>query len=54
MGKNKSEKLKKALSKALRQNRRVPIFAIAKTARRVTRNNKQRNWKRNKLKVRVD
>lgn len=54
MGKNKSRALKKTLSKALQQNRRVPLFAIAKTARRVTRNPKQRHWKVRKLKVKVE
>lgn len=54
MGSNKSRELKKKLSKALQQNRRVPLFAIAKTAKRVTRNPKQRHWKVRKLKVKVD
>lgn len=54
MGKNKSHQLKKKLSKALQQNRRVPLFAMAKTARRVTRNVKARHWKSRKLKIKVD
>lgn len=51
MARNKSEKKKKILSKALRQNRRVPIFVIAKTARRVMRNVKQRHWRVRKMKI---
>lgn len=54
MGKNKSHELKKKLGKALQQNRRVPLFAMAKTARRVTRNVKSRHWKNKKLKIKVD
>ncbi len=54
MGKNKSHQLKKKLGKALQQNRRVPLFAMAKTARRVTRNPKARHWKTRKLKIKVD
>jgi len=51
MSRNKSEKKKMILAKALKQNRRVPIFVIAKTARRVMRNVKQRHWRMRKLKV---
>ncbi len=53
MGSNKSSNLKAVLSKALSQNRRVPLFVIAKTKRRVSRNVKQRNWRSSKLKVKV-
>ncbi len=51
MSSNKSQKKKLVLAKKLRQNRRVPIFVMAKTARRVTRNTEARNWRRRKLKV---
>lgn len=51
MARNKTRTVKKKLSKALQQNRRVPIFAMAKTNRRVTRNVKQRHWKTSKLKT---
>lgn len=49
----KSAEKKRALAKKLRQNRRIPIFVIAKTARRRTRNPKTRNWRRQKLKLKV-
>jgi len=39
------------LGKALKQNRRIPIFVMAKTARRVIRNVKQRHWRTRKMKV---
>ncbi|HLD62968.1 MAG TPA: 50S ribosomal protein L39e [Candidatus Norongarragalinales archaeon] len=51
MSRNKSEKKKTILAKALKQNRRMPIFVIAKTARRVMRNVKQRHWRTRKLKL---
>ncbi|NUN11438.1 50S ribosomal protein L39e [Candidatus Micrarchaeota archaeon] len=54
MGSRKSPAKKKVLSKALKQNRRIPIFVIAKTGRKVSRNTKSRNWRFKKLKVKVD
>lgn len=51
MSRNKSSEKKKVLSKALKQNRRVPIFVIAKSARRVMRNVKQRHWRGRKIDV---
>ena len=53
MASNKSRERKKALVKASKQNRRVPIFAMAKTNRRYTRNPKSRNWKFRKLKLKI-
>ncbi len=53
MAKNKSRERKKTLVKAGRTNRRVPVFAMAKTNRRYTRNPKARNWKTRKLKLKV-
>ena len=38
------------MGKKLRQNRRVPIFVMARTKRRVTRNNRSRSWRTRKLK----
>jgi large subunit ribosomal protein L39e len=49
MPKVKSEKVKKMLGKAARRNRRIPIFVVAKTKRKVTSNPRQRNWRRSKL-----
>jgi len=40
--------------KAAAQNRRVPLFVVAKTARRTRTNPKQRHWRRSKLKLKVD
>ncbi|MBI5036099.1 50S ribosomal protein L39e [Candidatus Micrarchaeota archaeon] len=54
MTSNKSQAKKKKLVKAMKQNRRVPIFAMAKTNRRYRQNPKQRHWKRTKLKIRDD
>ena len=53
MSSNKSKEKKNVLSKHLRQNRRVPIFVVARTARRVSRNVKARNWRTSKLKIKV-
>ncbi len=53
MGSNKSSKVKGVLSKALSQNRRIPLFVIARTKRKVSRNVKQRNWRSSKLKVKA-
>ncbi|MFH0835773.1 MAG: 50S ribosomal protein L39e [Candidatus Micrarchaeota archaeon] len=50
----KSTEKKQALAKKLRQNRRIPIFVIAKTRRRVSRNPMTRNWRRQKLDLKVD
>lgn len=53
MARNKSKEKKKVLSKHLQQNRRIPIFVMAKTSRRVMRNTKARNWRQKKLKLKV-
>jgi large subunit ribosomal protein L39e len=53
MARVKSFAKKQALAKALRQNRRMPIFVMARTKRRVTRNTKTRNWRNKKLKLKV-
>ena len=42
-----------ALAKKIKQNRRLPIFVIARTARRLTRNVKTRNWRSKKLKLKI-
>lgn len=51
MGRAKSYKKKIALAAALRRNRRVPLFVVAKTNRRVRANPRMRNWRRKKLKL---
>ncbi len=51
MGSFKSAKLKKKLATALKQNRRIPVFVVARTNRRLTFNSKSRNWRKKKLKL---
>ena len=51
MGKVKSQKLKARLSSALKKNRNVPLFVVAKTARRVRQNPFKRNWRAKKMKL---
>jgi len=53
MAKNKTIERKTKLKKAIRQNRRIPLFVVAKTKRRVASNYKSRNWRRHKLKIKV-
>jgi large subunit ribosomal protein L39e len=44
--------LKKArLAKATRQNRRLPLFVVARTKRKVTQNRVSRAWRNQKLKA---
>ncbi|MFH1056423.1 MAG: 50S ribosomal protein L39e [Candidatus Micrarchaeota archaeon] len=51
MARNKSANKKIVLAKALKQNRRMPVFVIAKSGRKVIRNTIQRHWRHRKLKV---
>jgi len=51
MGRNKTAKLKARLGRKLKQNRRVPIFVIAKTNRRVTQNVRRRSWRSSKMHI---
>ncbi|MFH1247042.1 MAG: 50S ribosomal protein L39e [Candidatus Micrarchaeota archaeon] len=51
MGRYKTSELKAKLAKALRQNRRIPIFVVARTKRKLTFNKKSRNWRQKKLKL---
>jgi len=53
MGSRKSSNLKKTLGKKLKQNRRVPIFILAKTKRKAN-NPKVRNWLRKKIDIKID
>ena len=52
MGKQKTSLTKSRLGRAAKANRRVPLFVMAKTARRVTQNTRRRNWRTRKLKLR--
>ncbi|HDM36203.1 MAG TPA: 50S ribosomal protein L39e [Candidatus Syntrophoarchaeum butanivorans] len=45
----KGKKLR--LAKAVKQNRRVPVWVIVKTNRGVLTHPKRRNWRRSSLKV---
>jgi len=54
MGRNKSAKKKEALGKKLKQNRRVPLVASAKTKRKFATNKKARHWRHRKLKLKVE
>ncbi len=54
MSRNKSAALKSRLGKKIKQNRRVPLFAIAKTNRRVSQNVKRRSWRSRKLKMKEE
>lgn len=50
----KTRSFKKKLSKAARLNRRMPLFVIARTKRRIRFNRNSRNWLRRKLKLSKD
>jgi len=47
----KTEKKKAMLGKKARQNKRIPIFVVAKTKRKVTASNRRRDWRTNKMKL---
>jgi large subunit ribosomal protein L39e len=51
MSAHKKTGLKNRMIRATNSNRRVPAWVIIKTSRRVMRNPKQRNWRRNNLKI---
>lgn len=51
MARNKSVLRKRRLLKAKRQNRRMPLFVVAKTKRKVSYNRSIRNWRSKKLKI---
>ncbi len=52
MSKVKTQKTKATLGKMIKRNRRIPLFVIAKTNRRVTQNRERRSWRSQKLKMR--
>ncbi len=51
MARNKMARTKNKLVIAARQNRRMPLFVVAKTKRRMRFNRLQRDWKSQKLKL---
>ncbi|MBQ6219139.1 MAG: 50S ribosomal protein L39e [Methanosphaera sp.] len=51
MSRNKHLPKKLRLAKKTKQNRRVPIFAMMKTSRKLRTHPKVRQWRRSKIKV---
>ncbi len=51
MSRNKTPITKARLGKAIKQNRRVPLFAIAASNRAVVMNQKRRRWRTEKMKL---
>ncbi|MCX8194678.1 MAG: 50S ribosomal protein L39e [Candidatus Micrarchaeota archaeon] len=51
MSRSKTPKVKATLGKMMKRNRRIPLFVIAKTNRRVVQNKERRNWRSQKLKM---
>ncbi|MEW6528754.1 MAG: 50S ribosomal protein L39e [Candidatus Micrarchaeota archaeon] len=43
---------KRRLGKASMQNRRLPMFVVIRTKRKITQNPIRRSWRANKLKAR--
>jgi len=54
MSRVKSLKVKIKLGKAMKKNRRVPLFVTAKTKRKVRSNPLQRNWRKSKLDIKEE
>lgn len=42
------------LAKKIKQNRAIPLFIVAKTKRKVRTNNKKRQWRSKKLKLKIE
>ena len=51
MSRNKPCAKKSRLSKATKQNRRVPLWVMLKTSRKVRTHPKMRKWRRSKVKA---
>ncbi|MBR4571134.1 MAG: 50S ribosomal protein L39e [Candidatus Riflebacteria bacterium] len=51
MSRNKPLAKKLRMAKAKKQNRRIPIWAYAKTNRKLRYRPKPRHWRRNSLKL---
>lgn len=51
LGRNKTLSKKLKLAKFLKQNTPVPIWVVAKTARKFRRHPKLRHWRRSSLKI---
>lgn len=48
----KTPRKKSMLGRKIKQNRRIPLFVISKTNRKVVQNRERRNWRSQKLKMR--
>ena len=48
----KTARAKATLGKMIKRNRRIPLFVIAKTNRKVVQNRERRSWRTQKLKMR--
>ncbi len=53
MSRAKSSARKRHLGKELKKNRRLPVFVIAKTNRKISSNPRRRNWRSKKLKIKI-
>ena len=53
MSRAKSSERKKRLGSELKKNRRLPVFVIAKTNRKISTNTKRRHWRSRKLKLKI-
>lgn len=42
---------KKKLAKATRQNKRLPVFVVIRTKRKITQNIHRRHWRTQKLRI---
>ena len=52
MSRIKTPRVKATLGKMIKRNRRIPLFVIAKTNRRVVQNRERRQWRSQKLNMR--
>jgi len=52
MSKIKTARTKATLGKMIKRNRRIPLFVIAKTNRKVVQNRERRAWRTQKLNMR--
>ena len=51
MARNKPAARKRRLARALKENRAVPAWVVARTSGRVRTHPKRRNWRRGRLKL---
>jgi ribosomal protein L39E len=54
MSKIKTARTKATLGKMIKRNRRMPLFVVAKTKRRVTQNRMRRDWRHEKMDLKED